>query len=112
MIFCKIHQMCPSFLVGNEWFRRCRIFLSKCVKLSKMIWPNIVKERKNSTTIPMLKQQLAGHLKAVYGESVDVAALSEDILSASGLEGKRYMDLREVGARGVRMMWFDFVWRF
>ena len=52
------------------------------------------KGTQNSTTIPMLKQQLAGHLKAVYGDLCDVAALSEDILSASGLEGKRYMDLR------------------
>ena len=27
------------------------------------------KGTQNSTTIPMLKQQLAGHLKAVYGDS-------------------------------------------
>ena len=33
-------------------------------------------------------------MKAVCGDLCDVAVLSEDILSASGLEGKRYMDLR------------------
>tara|TARA_E500000178_G_scaffold68199_1_gene65649 strand:- start:1244 stop:4213 length:2970 start_codon:yes stop_codon:yes gene_type:complete len=46
------------------------------------------------SALPMLEQQVGGHLRAVYGESVEVESLSEEVLAAAGLEGSRFMDLR------------------
>ena len=48
----------------------------------------------SSSVVPMLKQQLSGHLQAVYGDTCDVGNLSEEILDLCGLEGKRFLDLR------------------
>ena len=48
----------------------------------------------SSSVVPMLKQQLSGHLQAVYGDTCDVGNLSEEILDVCGLEGKRFLDLR------------------